>query len=91
MWANEADNATKAMKDVTYANAAVPSGVAALGTSFANPVGTTYTTDSALTKYYIFSVWVEGQDADAINYESTTSIAGEAFSTSIEFSLDALA
>ena len=91
MWANAVDNDTKAMKDTTYANAATPSGVAALGTAFANPVGTTYTTASALTKYYIFSVWIEGQDADAINYASATSIAGEAFSTSIEFSLGALA
>ena len=59
-----------------YTTTAIPASVTTLGV----------TTATAIDKYYIFSVWVEGEDANAVNGEG--GISGQTLKVDIEFSLE---
>ena len=83
MWANEDENLVNAYSSAT--NTASAPATALADTFGSGAVSTTATTASEINKYYIFSVWVEGQDPHAINHTTSSSIAGQNLSAALEF------
>ena len=56
---------------------------AALGNDGVGPTALTLKTTSAIDRYFVFSIWVEGEDANAINDK----ISNETLKVALEFSL----